>query len=165
MYEIAYSQERYELLDATCRTELKKLRSFFSAFAITDTSTQIPLFIEKNQLSLYTFSGSRVNKTISLLLDINGIENTFSDQNSCFYLKTAPEELVSSWKAATTIPENIDGHIAKQLAEKPALLDFSKWGQFLPTHLKIRLLKQKYYDLEVAAEVSNWILIKNEEIS
>jgi hypothetical protein len=77
------------LPDATCRKELKKLRSFFSAFVITDKSTQILLFIEKNQLSLYPFSGSRVNKAISLLLDINGIENTFSDQNICFYLKTA----------------------------------------------------------------------------
>jgi ATP-dependent Lhr-like helicase len=42
----------------------------------------------------------------------------------------------------------IDTHISTLLKEKPALLDFSKWGVFLPNKFKIKLVKNNYFDIE-----------------
>ncbi|MFA6082759.1 DEAD/DEAH box helicase [Mucilaginibacter sp.] len=165
MYEIAYGQEQYVILDEPCALELKKLRSFFASFAIKDVDRQQPLFQEKKQLSLFTFSGSRLNKTISLLLDINGLQHTFSDHDSCFHFNITGQELRENWKKFTAFPGYIDVFLQQQLEEKPALLDFSKWGVYLPDYLKIRLLKQKYYDLDAVKQVNDWILVENLEVS
>lgn len=165
MYEIVYGQDQYEILDEACALELKKLRSFFASFAIKDMNREQPLFQEKKQLSLFTFSGSRLNKTISLLLDINGLQHTFSDHDSCFYFNITERELRDNWNKFTAFPDDIDGFLHKQLVEKPALLDFSKWGAYLPDHLKIRLLKQKYYDLDAVKQVNDWMLVENLEAS
>jgi ATP-dependent Lhr-like helicase len=163
MYEIVYGNEQYDILDEPCAIELRKLRSFFKAFPVTDFNMQQPLFQEKKQLSLFTFSGSALNRTISLLLGINGLQHSFSDHDSCFYFTISGQELRENWKKISSFPDDIDVFIQKELEDKPALLDFSKWGVYLPDYLKIRLLKQKYYDLDAVKAINDWMLIENIE--
>jgi ATP-dependent Lhr-like helicase len=39
------------------------------------------------------------------------------------------------------------------LEAKPALLDYSKWGRFLPENYKIKLLKDRYFDIEQTSQL------------
>ena len=54
------------------------------------------------------------------------------------------------WKKLAEPLSNIDEFVEKQIEEKPFLLGFSKWGEYLPVKFKVELLKSKYYDLNQA---------------
>jgi ATP-dependent Lhr-like helicase len=42
---------------------------------------------------------------------------------------------------------NFDQHLYALLTERPSLMDFSKWGIYLPSKYQIALLKAKRFDV------------------
>jgi len=163
MFSILFSKDAYEELDEVSLGEIRKLRRFFSAFKINDIAKERPLLVEKSQLTLYTFSGSRINRTLSWLLDLNGIRHTLIDSTSSFIIKISPKELRGKWTKLTDVLEEADMYLENMLTERPGILGFSKWGRYLPVSLQVKLLKQKYFDLDGVYEIKDWILIENRE--
>ena len=53
--------------------------------------------------------------------------------------------------------EQIEKTITNLLQTNPSLLDFSKWGFFLPIKFQVNLLKQKYFDFNNAEALINSI--------
>ena len=111
-----------------------------------------PLLSSEKNLQLFTFTGTQINRTIKLLLDIAGIKNMLDDANSSFYIQVSKQELISKWSSVSAPLENIDSHISKLLKSNPALLDFSKWGVYLPEDYQVKLIKDKYFDIEQTKE-------------
>ena len=128
MVEVLYSKIDYNFLDQPSRNEIESLRKEFSVFKIKDLSSQCPLQSKEKNLQLFTFTGTRINRTIQLLLDISGIKNNLDDDSSSFFIQVSKQELISKWSSLPVPLENIDCHISKLLKANPALLDFSKWG-------------------------------------
>ena len=148
MLEILISEEEYLFLDQPSSEEINKLRQKFSPFNILKPSEERPLFLKENKAQLYTFTGTRINRTIQLLLTIMDIQNIMTDNDSFFEFSTS--NIV--WDNFTDTLLNsivyVDNHLSKLLEKNPTILDFSKWGILLPKKYQISLLKQKYYDLE-----------------
>ena len=152
MFEVLYSKEKYDFLDQKSFEVIEKLRRDFSVFDIKDLKIERPLLITEKRLELFTFTGTRINRTIQFLLNIVGIKNTLDDSTSSFELETGKQELIKKWNTLSNHLINIEAQIATLLQASPALLDFSKWGIYLPEDFQVKLLKDKYFDFENAEQ-------------
>jgi ATP-dependent helicase Lhr and Lhr-like helicase len=163
MLEILYSKTEYDFLDQPSCDETEILRKDFSVFNIQNLQTDRPLLSTEKHLQLFTFTGTRINRTIQLLLNISGIKNILDDPSSLFDIEVSKQELISKWNSLTLPFADIDIHISNLLQTNPALLDFSKWGLYLPENYQVKLLKDKYFDIEQTGELLATIkLIENE---
>lgn len=162
MFEILYSKVEYDFLDQPSCDETEKLRKEFSVFKITNLQFERPILTSEKHLQLFTFTGTRINRTIELLLNISGIKNLLDDSSSSFEIETTYQEFISKWDNLSILLTDIDTHISMLLEAKPALLDYSKWGRFLPENYKIKLLKDRYFDIEQTSQLLKSIkLIRN----
>jgi ATP-dependent helicase Lhr and Lhr-like helicase len=148
MLTILYSKTGYDFLDQRSCDEIEILRKDFSVFNIKDLQSDRPILIAEKHLQLFTFTGTRINRTIQLLLNIEGIKNTLDDSSSSFDIEVPKHELISKWSFLTYPLADIDSHISNLLQTNPTLLDFSKWGVYLPKNYQVNLLKESYFDIE-----------------
>jgi len=163
IFEVLYSKTDYDFLDQPSCDETEILRKDFSVFNINDLQTERPLLIAEKHLQLFTFTGTRINRTIQLLFNIAGIKNTLDDSSSSFEIEVPKQELISKWSFLPFPLSDIDIHISTLLQSNPALLDFSKWGTYLPDKYKIKLLKDRYFDIEQTGQLlTKMKLIENE---
>ena len=51
---------------------------------------------------------------------------------------------------------DMDFEINNLLESNPAILDFSKWGRYLPKKYQAELLKEKYFDLKGAEVIKHF---------
>jgi len=163
MFEVLYSKTDYDFLDQPSCDETEILRKDFSVFNIKDLQSDRPLLTAEKYIQLFTFTGTRINRTIQLLLNIAGIKNTLDDSSSSFDIEVPKQELISKWSYLSFPLTDIDTHISTLLQTNPALLDFSKWGRYLPDNYKIKLVKDRYFDIEQTAQLLRTMkLIENE---
>ena len=163
MFEVLYSNTDYDFLDQPSCDETEILRKDFSVFNITDLQSDRPLLTAEKHLQLFTFTGTRINRTIQLLLNTAGIKNTLDDSSSSFDIEVPKQELISKWSYLSFLLTDFDTHISTLLQTNPALLDFSKWGTYLPDNYKIKLVKDRYFDTEQTAQLLRTMkLIENE---
>jgi ATP-dependent helicase Lhr and Lhr-like helicase len=153
MFEVLYSKTDYDFLDQPSCDETEILRKDFSVFNITDLQSDRPLLTAEKHLQLFTFTGTRINRTIQLLLNIAGIKNTLDDSSSSFDIEMPKQELISKWSYLSFPLTDIDTHISTLLQTNPTLLDFSKWGTYLQDNYKIKLVKDRYFDIEQTAQL------------
>lgn len=164
MFEVLYSKTEYDFLDEPSFDEIEMMRKDFAVFDIKDLQSKRPLLTTEKHLQLFTFTGTRINRTIQLLLNIAGIKNTLDDSSSSFDIEVPKQELISKWNYLSFPLTDIDTHISTVLETNPTLLDFSKWGIYLPKSYQIKLVKNKYFDIEYTKELlSKLELIHNKE--
>jgi ATP-dependent Lhr-like helicase len=164
MYEILYSKTEYNFLDEPSFDEIEMMRNDFAAFNIKDLQSERPLLTAEKHLQLFTFTGTRINRTIQLLLNIARIKNTLDDRSSSFDIEVPKQELISKWTYLSFPLTAIDTHISTLLETNPTLLDFSKWGIYLPKNYQIKLVRNKYFDIEQTKELLSTLkLINNEQ--
>ena len=162
MLEILFCSTSFDVLDEPSDNAIKEIRKDFSVFDINDTQIERPLLSTEKHLQLFTFTGTRINRTIQLLLNIAGIKNTLDDRCSGFDIEVTKEELISNFDKLTHPISEIDKHITVLLENTPTLLDFSKWGIYLPEKYQVKLIKDKYFNIEDSEKLLNQIrMIEN----
>lgn len=150
MMEILFSEEVYPVLDEASTLELDKLRREFHVFPIQDLAFERPLLIGARECELFSFTGSRINRTLSFLWKLKGIGHTAADQKSLFEM---PASLLSqdiSINLLDPVVDNLDFHLDNFLVENPNVLSSSKWAVYLPVKFRKQMLKEKYFDFEGA---------------
>jgi ATP-dependent Lhr-like helicase len=157
-----YNQENFEFLDQPGSEALDELRGFFHAFTVSNTQIERPVDTHEEKVIFYTFSGTRINRTISFLLTTGGLKNYLEDQKtSSIELDVTYDEFLDKWEKLISQNIDVDFHLTQLLEEKPAILEFSKWGYLLPLKYQIQLLKQKYFDFQVLDSLSSIKFIAN----
>lgn len=148
MLEILYSQIDYDVLNLPSRDEIKAMHKDFSIFNIRNLKTDRPLLKTEKYLQLFTFTGTRINRTFQMLLNIAAFKNTLDESSSSFEIEVSRQELLAKWNSLLHPLLNIDTHITTLIETTPTLLDFSKWGLYLPLKFQVRLIKDRYFDIE-----------------
>jgi len=162
MLDILSTNERFEFLDQSGSEALDELRGFFSAFKILGTQIVRPVDCHEEKTILYTFSGTRINRTISFLLTIGGFKNYLEDQKtSSIELAVPYDNFLNKWTKQISHEIDVDFHLTQLLEEKPAILEFSKWGYLLPIKYQIQLLKQKYFDFQALDSIRSIQFVTN----
>lgn len=147
MLSILRSTEEFNFLDSTSATELQNIRSEFRIFELNNVETDRPILIEEKKVTLFTFTSSRINRTLNLLFSICNIECFFDEKKSAFEIEYSKDELLGQWDSILFELGNFDQHLYAVLAERPSLMGFSKWGIHLPIKYQITLLKEKRFDV------------------
>ncbi len=148
MLEILISKESYDFLDDMGSEAIYELRKEFSVFTINDVKTERPLLTSNNTLSFYSFTSSRINRTLRFLLNILDIDPILHDEESLFEITgRSGNELITALKGIDR-KQNINQMLTELLENSPGIIDFSKWGKYLPIQYQADLLKEKYFDFE-----------------
>jgi ATP-dependent Lhr-like helicase len=161
MFEILYSKTKYDFLDEPSFDEIEMIRKDFAVFNIKDLQFERPLLTTEKHLQIFTFTGTRINRTLQLLLNIAGIKNTLDDSSSSFNIEVSKEDLIEKWKYMPFPLTDIDTHTSVFLEKNPTLLDFSKWGIYLSKNYQIKLIKNKYFDIEQTKELLSKLKLIN----
>jgi len=152
MISLLASIEAFDFLDYESSAKIDRMRSEFSGFHIKNIETDRPVRIDNRKLEFFTFSSSRINRTLNLLFQVNNIDCYYDDRKSLFEIECSRTELLSIWDSMLYELENIDSHLQNQIVERPVLMDFSKWGKYLPVDLQVELIKGKRFDIEGTRE-------------
>lgn len=148
MLEILFCKIDYEVLDQPSFDEIESMRQAFSVFNIKNIQNDRPVLTSDKHLELYTFTGSRINTTLHFLFDLAEIKNILIENCSEFIIEISLQELLIKWQSIIQLIPNIDTNIKCLLERTPELLSFSKWGLYLPPKYQVKLVKEKYFDIE-----------------
>ncbi len=163
MLRILKSNEEYSELDNSSYEIIAEMRHDFKGFAINDFKYDCPIIEKEGKLLLYTFTGSKINKSLDFLLALTGIEPSIDDHSSSFELeidKSVFKELVTEVNSKY---EKINDYLIAELKENESLIGFSKWGEYLPLEYQAEIVKERYYDFENAIDlINNMKLIETE---
>lgn len=159
MMEILFSKQEYPLLDEAARKELAEMRKEFSIFPIEDTSNSRPLLAKDQSVVLYSFTGTRVNRTLSLIFDAAEIGHTLNDDSSSFEIRMPLDDFMNKWNKLKGLNIDFDFLLRNFLEKNPAVMDSSKWGRFLPEEFMVSLLKNKQYDIFSITQILNMQLV------
>ncbi|HEX8607108.1 MAG TPA: DEAD/DEAH box helicase, partial [Pedobacter sp.] len=152
MLQLLLESEEIVELDETSIDILREFRSEFKGYRIESLEDDRPALLKEGTIKLYTFHGTRVNKSLHFLFDLVGQENNYLEHTSSFTFTGGKNELLFIFKKAIEILHDIDFHVENLVAAKPAIMEFSKWGHFLPLQMKCRLLNDKYFDFSGARD-------------
>lgn len=148
MFEVLYSDTKYDFLDEAGSIEIEIMRKDFSVFDVKNTESDRPLLNGKKNIEFYTFAGTKINRTIGLLLSIAGINSIIDENSSSIIVNIDGQDFENKMNHLLIPQANIDNHLALLLDSNPTLLNFSKWGAYLPQQYKVQLLKNTYYDFK-----------------
>ncbi|WP_027388804.1 DEAD/DEAH box helicase [Chryseobacterium gregarium] len=146
MLEVLVSKREYDFLDEPSQDVITEMQKEFSVFNFTDIAKDRPLLSTNKNLIFYSFTGSKINRTLKLFFDTLKIHNIYSELDSSFEIKTSQEEFVSKMKNLESSNINLDLVLTTLIENTPEILDFSKYGKFLPVKFKLEILKNSYYD-------------------
>lgn len=147
MLEILVSKKEYDFLDEPSQNIITEMQKEFSIFDINDLYSQRPLHSTNSNLTFFSFTSSKINKTLKIVFDAVGIENFYTELESAFEIKINKDEFVQKLRNLSSFDVNIDLVLANVLDANPNILDFSKYGKFLPIKFQLEILKNSYYDL------------------
>jgi ATP-dependent Lhr-like helicase len=149
MLEVLFLNVQYEFLDKYGQLILDDLRTEFSVFSVNNFEFQRPMMNSNNNLELFSFAGSKINKSIGFIYDYFGIEYEYFDHQSTFTFKQNTEaDSVNKIISFSLSDIEINDIIRKHLELNPKLINVSKWGAYLPIKFQIEILKNKEYDFE-----------------
>ena len=153
MLEILISPAEYPELDELSQLALRSLRQQFAGRAWPAQLThERPALVKDKGLVFYTFSGTKINRSLAFLLRQLEVEFVFDDSQSSFGLAVAAPLLPALFEQLRLFAEDVDFHLRDALARNPALIDFAKWGAKLPEHLQVAVLKERHFDFAGAAD-------------
>jgi ATP-dependent Lhr-like helicase len=137
-------------LNETALAMLREFRAEFIGYPIESLEDDRPVLVKEGSVQLFTFQGTKINKTLNFIFSINLTEIQYFETNSSFVFDSVIEELKGFIEAAMLVFDDVDLHVENLVASRPGIMDFSKWAEHLPVRLKCDLLKEKYFDFDGA---------------
>lgn len=151
MLKLLTSDTAVEYLDEAGTEQLRQMRKEFSQKRIHNLEGERPLVEENGSLRLYTFTGTRINRSLQVLLEIAGIPARLNDRSTSLEIEDSEAVLRKRWHTLGRYVDEVDSYFYELLNKNPSISSFSKWSAYLPKHLQIPLLKERRFDFSGAA--------------
>ena len=163
MLRILKSNENYSELDDSSNEIIAEMRYDFKGFKVNDFKFDCPTIEKDGKLLIYTFTGSKINKSLAFLLSLTGIKLSFDDHSSSFELEINKSDFKNLIQEINIKHKQINDYLIEALKENESLIGFSKWGEYLPLEYQVEIVKERYFDFEGTIELINKLnLIENE---
>lgn len=146
MFKILYKNISFPFLDDKSKEQLCELRTDFSYFTPQNFALQRLLLPKKQGIEVYTFTSSRINRTLALILKMFKIDFTLGSINSCFYIKSAPSDFLNL-NFENLTENSIDSFITSEVEKSSTIVNTVKWCKLLSTEYQVKVLKEVYYDI------------------
>ncbi|MBS1595606.1 MAG: DEAD/DEAH box helicase [Bacteroidetes bacterium] len=148
MLEVLLNSVEYCELDELSTTALNTIRKEFSIYPIEIIDDDRPLLHKAGETLWFTFQSTKVNRSLHFLLDKAGINCVLDDHSSCLELPLDCPRLSILKDGLYKVLDEIDFHLENIIRLNPSIMEFSKWGVFLPIQYQILLLKERYFDFD-----------------
>lgn len=155
MLHILKTEESYFELDGKSYSILNELRYDFKGAQINDFEYDRPVIIKDGKIILFTFTGTKINKSLSFLIGLTGTKVSLDEHSSSLEIGITMNDFKNLIAKVNDVYANIDNHLISTLETDESLLSFSKWGTFLPMKFKCEILKERYFDFESAISFIN----------
>lgn len=155
MLTILKSNEDYIELDNNSSKVITEMKHDFKGFAVNNFKFDRPIIEKEGKLLIYTFTGSKINKSLSFLISLTDVKSSLDDQSSSFELEIAKSNFNEFVQEINSKYEQINEHLITELKENESLIGFSKWGIYLSLAYQAEIVKERYYDFENAIELIN----------
>lgn len=150
MMEVLYSDTEYEFLDQEGKEKLSQVREQFKRKSILLAPSQRPYILEDRGIRVFTFTGTQINRALHFALTLAGIQNQHDENSSSLTLNTSSESVAALLEGLPDFLPKVDDAIRQLLYSRPGIINFTKWGKYLPENYQIEILKSKYYDFKGA---------------
>jgi ATP-dependent Lhr-like helicase len=157
MLMIIKSDKIYQELSCEAIEALNELRFLFKNFEINNFTLERPVIIHPNKFKLYTFTGTKINRSLLFLIKATGIDVIMNDRESVLEIGVNYMRFDDLKSKIMNIYNSVDSYLKEKLEEDDKYLFFSKWGQYLSDEYKIRILKDRYFDFDRAIDFINRI--------
>lgn len=163
MLRILKSNENYSELDDSSNEIIAEMRYDFKGFKVNDFKFDCPTIEKDGKLLIFTFTGSKINKSLAFLFSLTGIQPSFDDHSSSFELEIDKSGFKNLVQEINIKYKQINDYLIEALKENESLIGFSKWGEYLPLEYQAEIVKERYFDFEDTIELINKLnLIENE---
>jgi ATP-dependent Lhr-like helicase len=105
-------------------------------------------------IEVYTFTGTRINRTLQLLLEMVGYDCRLDDEKSVILIPISKADLIQVWQLVPKKLEAIEQYIYDNLDNRQGWMATSKWGGFLDKKYQVPLVEERYFDIE---GTSDWL--------
>ncbi len=148
MLRIIKGKNKFDEIDDKCNLILKKLREEFSTFTIKDFVYERPIMILDNKSLFFTFSGTKINRSLFFLFRQIGVNVDYNEHNSSFELETKFRDFETLKLELSKKYKMINKLLEQEILSNCSILNFSKFGEFLPLKYQLELLKERFFDFE-----------------
>lgn len=157
MLKILIDSVLYPELDENSNNEIISLRKVFSNCKINNFLYDRPYINHDNCIEIFTFQSTRVNRSLYFLSEKLGLDPVLMENCSSLKLKIDNQPVNTQLEHINLLINNIEDHLEEVIRSNPSIIDFSKWGMFLPERFQIEILKEKYFDFPKTQEFLNKI--------
>lgn len=155
MLQLLKRDDVIQELDENSQSIIDELRYDFKEFNIEDFVYDCPVIKQEDSLLVYTFTGSKMNKSLNFLMHLAGYKVSLKDTVSCFEINIDSVELPVLIQKVNQVYNQIDDHLMRVLDEDEAFINFSKWGSYLPLAYQIEIVKERYFEFDHALDLIN----------
>lgn len=148
MFEVLIDGSSLILLPFTVQEPIQHLRTAFQGIPIQNKVTNRPVIIRENRLYFYSFTGTKINRTLLELFNFQ-LDKTvlFQSFQSCFALDLSKKEFLELIKTSQTILQEFD-RVLDQLNEvQLSKFSLPRWSVYLSTSLQKKQLVADYFDV------------------
>lgn len=146
MFELLLESNQFPELDEGAAEILRELRIDFSNLQIENQINYRPIICKDRETILFTFQGTKVNRSLNFLLNKVGVDCVYEEISSTFEIPIVYSQIQSLFEELKAILKDIDSHLENALTLNSSMLSFSKWGGFLPVKYQVEILKERYFD-------------------
>lgn len=147
MMDILYLPINYPFFNDACKASLSGMQADFSIYAIRAESKLRPVFVQTESLILYTFSSSKINRTLQFLLEMANVKSKLNEFQSSLIIEDIDFEYFKKvWAQIPNLAVDFDAKLLSLIESRPHLLNFSKFGYLLPDIYKAKLMSFYYFD-------------------
>ena len=115
-------------------------------FRVNNLLFDRPYINHGNSLEIFTFQSTRVNRSFYFLAEKLGLDPILTENSSSIKLKIENLPITTHLEHMSLLINNVDDHLEELLRSNQSIMDFSKWGSYLPERFQIEILKVKYFD-------------------
>lgn len=152
MFEILYQNETFSELNEEASDELDEMRSDFSVYDVKNIESERLLLVSEKKLSFYTFTGTKINRTLKFLFDFSEIKSSLNDSTSSFDIYESKDYFIDKLNFISSNVIVIEEIMTEELEKNANSVITSKWGIYLPLKYQIEWMKQNYFDIKQTQE-------------
>ena len=152
MLQLLFEDSHFPELDAASAEALRELRREFAVYPLTEVARQRPVLQKEQKLVLYTFTSTKINRSLAFLLGALEVPFDYNEVQSSFTLSTTPELLPALFEQLRLYLDDVELLLTQALDTDQSLLDFTKWGRHLPRPFQCSILQERYYDFDGARQ-------------
>lgn len=131
-----------DILDENALLACKDLQYTFIEIPVDGKAMERPYIVKEKTSLLYTFTGTKINFTLALLLEMAGVKVELNERESCFTLFNGQRQYTELFRSLLPLIEEVPAYLQDNRKGSGG-----KFSRYLPIDMQVSLLLENAYDL------------------